>query len=800
MKTNKNHFKTEMFMFKKIITTILAVSFIYPQVNLDKFKQLNEDITTPNTYRTAAGYPGHDYWQQEADYDMNLVIDDENQILYGEETITFHNNSPDQLGYLWVQLDQNVRALDSDSYKIQSSGDFGAQRGREKMMVGESIPLNTLQNFYRDFDGGFKIEHVKDALNRDLPYIINKTMMRIDLPRPLRAGEVYKFKIKWWYNINDHIRDGGRSGYEYFEDDDNYIYTIAQFFPRMCMYNDIYGWQNKQFLGRGEFTLIFGDYDVKITVPADHILGATGVLQNSQQVLTKDQITRLEESKTADDPVKIVTNSEALENEKTHSEETKTWHFKAENVRDYAFATSRKYIWDAIGVDVGENTVMAMSYYPNEAEPLWGQYSTKSVAHTVEVYSKYTFDYPYPVAISAHIDRMGMEYPMICFNGYRPEEDGTYSERTKKGLIGVIIHEVGHFWFPMIVNSDERQWTWMDEGLNSFMDDIAGREWDTELFHPSSNTEYIINYMKGDKSNIMPIMTNSESIYQFGANAYGKPTLALNILRDTIIGRELFDYAFKEYSKTWMFKHPTPTDFFRIMENASAVDLDWFWRGWFFSNDHVDLSIESVDWYQLEMDPEAQKSYKKKADNKSQYYSAMLDEKDIESTVTDRDPATRDFYDDYDKNQVTKKDKRQHRDFMDDLSDKESELINKNDHFYSVRFSDNGGIIMPIILEFEYEDGEKEVIEIPVEIWRFNRGEVTKVFKTEKPIKNMTLDPFFQIADVERNNNHWPEKRLPTRFETYKSEGWGGSSNLMQRVRDDVATPDPATPDVDSTE
>ena len=787
-------------MIKKIITIALAISIIYPQVNLDKFKQLNEDITTPNTYRTAAGYPGHDYWQQEADYDMNLVIDDENQILYGEETITFHNNSPDQLGYLWVQLDQNVRALDSDSYKIQSSGDFGAQRGREKMMVGESIPLNTLQNFYRDFDGGFKIEHVKDALNRDLPYIINKTMMRIDLPRPLRAGEVYKFKIKWWYNINDHIRDGGRSGYEYFEDDDNYIYTIAQFFPRMCMYNDIYGWQNKQFLGRGEFTLIFGDYDVKITVPADHILGATGVLQNSQQVLTKDQITRLEESKTADDPVKIVTNSEALENEKTHSEETKTWHFKADNVRDYAFATSRKYIWDAIGVDVGENTVMAMSYYPNEAEPLWGQYSTKSVAHTVEVYSKYTFDYPYPVAISAHIDRMGMEYPMICFNGYRPEEDGTYSERTKKGLIGVIIHEVGHFWFPMIVNSDERQWTWMDEGLNSFMDDIAGREWDTELFHPSSNTEYIINYMKGDKSNIMPIMTNSESIYQFGANAYGKPTLALNILRDTIMGRELFDYAFKEYSKTWMFKHPTPTDFFRIMENASAVDLDWFWRGWFFSNDHVDLSIESVDWYQLEMDPEAQKSYKKKADNKSQYYSAMLDEKDIESTVTDRDPATRDFYDDYDKNQVTKKDKRQHRDFMDDLSDKESELINQNDHFYSVRFSDNGGIIMPIILEFEYEDGEKEVIEIPVEIWRFNRGEVTKVFKTEKPIKNMTLDPFFQIADVERNNNHWPEKRLPTRFETYKSEGWGGSSNLMQRVRDDVATPDPATPDVDSTE
>ena len=777
-------------MFKRITTIILAISVVYPQVNVDKFKQLTEEITTPNNYRTAAGYPGHDYWQQEADYVMDLTIDDENQILYGDETITFHNNSPDQLNYLWVQLDQNVRASDSDSYKIQSSGDFGAQRGREKVMVEESIPLGTLKNFYRDFDGGFKIEHVKDGLNRDLPYIINKTMMRVDLSTPLRPGQSYKFKIKWWYNINDHIRDGGRSGYEYFEEDDNHIYTIAQFFPRMCMYNDVYGWQNKQFLGRGEFTLIFGDYDVKITVPADHVLGATGVLQNPQQVLTKDQIARLEESKTAKEPVKIVTNSEALENEKTQSEETKTWHFKAENVRDYGFATSRKYIWDALGVDLNGRTIMAMSYYPNEAEPIWGQYSTKAVAHTIDVYSRYTFDYPYPVAISAHINHIGMEYPMISFNGVRPEEDGTYSERAKKGLIGVIIHEVGHNWFPMIVNSDERQWTWMDEGLNSFMDDIAGREWDTELFHPSKNVDYIVQYMKGDKSNIMPIMTNSESIYQFGANAYGKPTLALNILRDTIMGRELFDFAFKEYSKTWMFKHPTPTDFFRIMENASAVDLDWFWNGWFFGNDHVDLSIESVDWYQLEMDPESNKAFEKENRNDDQYYSAILDREDIETTLTDRDPAVRDFYDNYDKDQVTNKDKREYGNFMDDLSEKENELISKNDHFYSVKFSDNDGLIMPIILQFEYEDGEKEVIKIPVEVWRFNRGEITKVFKTEKPIKHMTLDPFFQIADVERGNNHWPEKVQSNRFETFKSSGWGGGKNLMQRVRDDAVAPD----------
>ena len=780
-------------MFKKIITTILAVSFIYPQVNVDKFKQLSEDITTPNTYRTAAGYPGHDYWQQEADYVMNLTIDDETQRLYGEETITFHNNSPDQLSYLWLQLDQNTRALDSDSYSTQSMGDFGAQRGREKTMVGESVPLNTLKNFYRDFDGGFKIEHVKDGLNRDLPYIINKTMMRVDLPKALRPGESYKFKIKWWYNINDHIKDGGRSGYEYFEEEDNYIYTIAQFFPRMCMYNDVYGWQNKQFLGRGEFTLIFGDYDVKITVPADHVLGATGVLQNPQQVLTQDQIARLVEAKTADQPVKIVTNSEALESEKTHSEETKTWHFRAENVRDYGFATSRKYLWDAIGVDLNGKTIMAMSYYPNEAEPLWGMYSTKAVAHTIDVYSKFTFDYPYPVAISAHINNMGMEYPMICFNGYRPEEDGTYSERTKKGLISVVIHEVGHNWFPMIVNSDERQWTWMDEGLDSFVQYLAEQEWDRDYSsrRGAAGSGYITNYMKGDKSNIMPIMTNSESIYQFGANAYGKPATALNILRNTVMGRELFDFAFKEYAQTWMFKHPTPTDFFRIMENASAVDLDWFWRGWFFGNDHVDISLDSVDWYQLSsMNPEVEKEVEKKIDDSSEeYYGRQLDKEDIKETLTERDPAAKDFYDNYDKDQITKRDKKDYQDFMDDLSEEDLNVVSQEDHFYSVKFSDKGGLIMPIILQFEYEDGEKEVIRIPVEIWRFNRGEVTKVFKTEKPIKNMTLDPFFETADVDLGNNHWPEKVQPTRFETFKSEGWGGSKNLMQRVLDDAAAP-----------
>ena len=784
------------------------------QINLDRFKQLNEDITTPNTYRTAAGYPGHEYWQVRADYDMKLRIDDNKQRLYGEETVTFYNNSPDALNYLWMELTQNVRALDSDSYKIQSTGDLSAQRGNEKMVIGNTVSSRTLENFYRDFDGGFKIQYVKDEKNKNVPYTINKTMMRIDVPEPIQSGETYTFKIKWWYNINDHIRDGGRSGYEYFEEDDNYIYTIAQFFPRMCMYNDVYGWQNKQFLGRGEFTLIFGDYDVKITVPEDFVVGATGALQNPDEVLSDEQIQRLEKAKKSKEPVLIITEDEALENLATKTSRQKTWHFKAEDVRDYAFATSRRYIWDAMGVKVGDKTVMAMSYYPNEANPLWGQYSTKAVAHTVDFYSKYTFDYPYPVAISAHIDRMGMEYPMVTFNGYRPEEDGTYSEGTKRGLIGVIIHEVGHFWFPMIVNSDERQWTWMDEGLNSFMDDIAGRAWDSELFHPRNNQDYIVRYMRGDKSNIMPIMTNSESIYQFGANAYGKPTLALNILRDTIMGRELFDFAFKEYSKTWMFKHPTPSDFFRIMENASGVDLDWFWRGWFFTNDHVDLSIEEVEWFQLEIDPTKKRAAEKKDKEGKKYYAAMLDEKDIKQTVTDKDPKTRDFYDSYDefaditdgrerrryetmldnadisdemRAKIMEKmsGKSQYEQLLDELSDNERRLAKRNDHFYKIKFKNIGGLVMPLIIEMTFEDGSTEVTRIPVEIWRFNRPEVSKVFKTEKKVVNITLDPFRETADTFRDNNHWPPKNEPTLFDIYKydSTSWYGGSNPMQRAK-----------------
>ena len=431
----------------------------------------------------------------------------------------------------------------------------------------------------------------------DLSYTINQTMMRINLTTPLASGATFEFKIKWWYNINNHRTQGGRSGYEHFPDGNN-NYVIAQFYPRMCVYDNVEGWQNDQFWGRSEFALEFGDFTVNITTPEDHMLGATGVLLNEKEVLTRKQLKKLAEAKKSFDKIVIIQSQEEAEKvEKKRATKTKTWKFKATNVRDYAFASSRKFIWDGMAVDINGKTVMAYSYYSREANPLYGDHSTKAVAQTLKTYSEYTFDYPYHKAISVD-GQMGMEYPQICFNPGRPNADGTYSDRVKYRMIKVTIHEVGHNFFPMIVNSDERQWTWMDEGLNSYMEMLAELAYDKDFPITRGYPKNIVKYMNGDQSKIAPIMSKGDNVYSFGNNAYGKPATALWILRETIMGKELFDHAFKTYSQRWKFKHPTPADFFRSMEDASAMDLDWFWRGWFYTTDVTDIGIQSVKKFQ----------------------------------------------------------------------------------------------------------------------------------------------------------------------------------------------------------
>ncbi|WP_341901343.1 M1 family metallopeptidase [Fluviicola taffensis] len=755
---------------KKIFALTIALSGLSVSAQT-KFAQLDIELPTPNEYRTAAGAPGHGYYQQKADYKMNLTLDDTKQTIRGEEVITYTNNSPDVLEYLWLQLDQNIFKPDSDSKLIAV----------EKMEDFQSI--KDVERKLMTFEGGFNIEMVATVNGEKMHYAINKTMMRIDPAKPLGPKQSISFRIKWWYNINDRMKFGGRSGYEYFEKEDNYLYTIAQFFPRMCVYNDVEGWQNKQFLGKGEFTLPFGDYDVSITVPSDHIVAGTGELQNGASVMTAEQKQRMDKAKSSNSPVLIVTQSEAENAEKNKATSTKTWNFKAKNVRDFAFATSRKFIWDAQNTVVKGKNILCMSYYPKEGNPLWERYSTKLVAHTIQTYSKYTIDYPYPVAISVHSNQIGMEYPMICFNGGRPNEDGTYSEQTKYGMWGVIIHEVGHNFFPMIINSDERQWSWMDEGLNTFVQYLTEQEWERGYPSRRGPAAMITDYMRGDQKFISPIMTNSESIWQFGNNAYGKPATALNILRETVMGRELFDFAFKTYCERWKFKHPTPADLFRTMEDASGVDLDWFWRGWFYSTEYVDISLDYVKNFELNSNnPEVEKAAnKKEADSKPQFIGDIRNKESIKQTVNERDTLIDDFYAKRDIYKVDRLDKKEYDEFQAKLTPEQKKLLNSKKQFYELAFTNKGGLVSPVIIQAKFEDGSTEEVRIPAEIWRMDDLTVTKVLIFDKPVVSFQLDPFLETADCDVNNNSFPPASKPSKFQLFQQKQ--SNENPMQRQK-----------------
>ncbi|AII51368.1 M1 family metallopeptidase [Hymenobacter sp. APR13] len=727
----------------------------------DKFAQLETLLPTPNSYRTASGAPGTDYWQQRADYNIRVKLDDEKQAITGSEDITYTNLSPDVLTYLWVQLDQNI--LDKNS--ITTATQVG--------QIQDRMPFQTLDYLQRsEFDGGFKISEVKMKGGKALPYVINHTMMRVDLPTPLRPKQAVTFSISWSYNINDQTKINQRSGYEYFAEDKNYLYEIAQFYPRMAVYSDNQGWQHKQFLGNGEFALPFGDYRVSITAPADHVVGATGVLQNPNEVLTSAQRQRLEKAKTAKTPVLIVSQQEAEKAETGRAKGTKTWTYAAKDVRDFAWASSRKFIWDAMGIMQKGKPVMCMSYYPKEGNPLWGKYSTEVVAHTIKVYSKYTIDYEYPVAISVHGPVGGMEYPMLCFNGGRPEKDGTYSADRKYGMISVIIHEVGHNFFPMIINSDERQWSWMDEGLNTFTQYLTEQEWERNYPSRRGEPKNIVDYMRTGKNLQTPIMTNSESVLQFGPNAYAKPATGLNILRETILGRELFDYAFKEYARRWAYKHPTPADFFRTMEDASGTDLDWFWRGWFYTTDASDLAITGVKWYSVDSkNPEIENARKRELINKApQTLSQQRNLQDIKRTLVDEKPELKDFYNTYDPLATTDADKQRYQQMAKGLSAEQQQRLNAGLNFYEVSLKNLGGLTMPVIVQMTYQDGKQEKVTIPAEIWRKNNAEVTKVFVTEKPVVSFVLDPNLETADIDLSNNAWPQQAAPSRFELFEQQ------------------------------
>ncbi|MBL4938845.1 MAG: M1 family metallopeptidase [Lutibacter sp.] len=718
--------------------------------NISKFKQLHQELPTPNKQHTASGAPGYEYSQQQVDYKMNIILDDENQKLFGEETITYHNNSKDNLEYLWLQLDQNVRAPNSKTSDIKGGGPDALYSPSKftKLFMG------------KPFQGGFNIEYITDAAGNAIDYVINNTMMRVDLAKPLASGEKFVFNIKWWYNINDYMSQRGRSGYEPFPDGNN-LYVIAQFFPRLAVYNNVEGWQNMQFWGSSEFALEFGNYEVAITTPKDHILNGTGVIQNPKDVFTKKQYKRYQEAKKSyENPVFIVTPEEALEAEKGRSTKTKTWKMYAENVRDFAFASSRKLIWDAMAVKLNNKTVMAYSLYPNEGNPLWEEHSTRVVANTLKVYSEHTFDYPYPHATSINAKQQGMEYPMICWNFGRPGPDGKYSERTKKGMIGVVTHEVGHNFFPMIVNSDERQWTWMDEGINSFVEILAEYKYDSALFPMKKYPKNITRYMSGDQSRLSPIMSQGDNVFNFGANAYAKPAAGLFILRQTIMGPELFDHAFKTYAKRWAFKHPTPADFFRTMEDASAMDLDWFWRGWFYTTGNNDIGIKEVKKFYVTDQPT------ERAKNMAKRYGITIDQLPPSLYLVPED--SEEFNEDL-KNKKVEDFSLLNEYISTNFSSEDKSTLKAPNYFYELVFEKPGDLVMPIIVEFEYEDGTKERKQYPAQIWQKNDKEVTKVFPSSKAIIKITIDPDEETADVNLSNNSWP-KNKETKFEKFKRD------------------------------
>jgi hypothetical protein len=757
----------------------------------DKFRQLDEVLPTPNVYRNAAGEPGHEYWQQQVDYDIDVKLLEDKRRIEAKETITYHNNSPDTLKYLWIQLDQNKFRDDSMSALTTTFGGIGNRGPGTQAASGDKpakLSMGALrrQQFVEDNELGYTISRVEDKSGNDLRHTIVGTLMRVDLAKPLAPGKKVTFDIDFAFNIVEEDAVSARAGYEHFPDDEreggNDIFLLAQWFPRLAAYTDYEAWTNKEFIGRGEFTLEFGNYEVDITVPADHIVSSTGVLQNPKDVLTKTQRDRLKKAEKADRIVFIVTPEEAIENEKEGTSKLKTWTFKADNVRDFAWASSRKFAWDARGYQQGGDTqplVMAMSFYPKEGGELWEKYSTESIIHTMDVYSRFSFDYPYPVAQSVNGPVGGMEYPMITFNGPRTElrDDGsrTYSLAEKRFLIGVVIHEVGHIYFPMTVNSDERQWTWMDEGLNSFLDGVAGREWDPTIPWGVEPRD-ITGYMKSQTQ--VPIMTQSDSVLRLGPNAYTKPAVALNILRETILGRELFDFAFKEYAQRWMFKRPTPSDFFRTMEEASGVDLDWFWRGWFYTTDHVDISLDSV--YKLRLDTEDPDiDFARERDAEMEKPKSLTDIRNKEEGKklwVDRFEDIRDFYDDNDRYTVTNKERNKYQKFLKGLKPWERKAferaVEEDKNYYVLDFSNKGGLVMPIILELTFKDGSTEEMYIPAEIWRRTPKAVSKLIVTEKDkeLVSVTVDPHWETADVDVENNHYPRRIIPSRIEAYKSK------------------------------
>lgn len=520
--------------------------------------------------RSATGEPTKGYWQNKADYQLNANLNEATHEIKCEATITYQNNSPLNLPFLWLQLDQNLFSKTS--------------RGQARM------PANS-RSRYGDassaFNGGFQLGNVL-VNNVPADVVVTDTRMQLRLKSPLKAGgEKLVIKIAYTFMLPSYGAD--RCGIQPAADGD--IFCVAQWYPRMCVFDDVSGWNTLPYLGPSEFYLEYGDFDFNITVPATHIVVGSGTLQNPAEVLTKSQQERLEEAANSDQTVMIRTEKEVKNPASRPTNATSlTWHFKMTNARDVSWATSRSFIWDAARINLPSGKkALAMSVYPSESkgQRAWGR-ATEYTKGSVENYSKRWFEYPYPVAVNVASNVGGMEYPGIVFCGAKAKEDG---------LFGVTDHEFGHTWFPMIVGSNERKYGWMDEGFNTFINSLAFEDFNKgEYKNQTYDMESLAGYLFGDESEA--IMNTPDAMLErnIGNALYFKPGLGLELLRKYILGPDRFDYAFKTYIQRWAYKHPTPWDFFRTMDNASGEDLGWFWKGWFLENYRLDQAVVGVSY------------------------------------------------------------------------------------------------------------------------------------------------------------------------------------------------------------
>jgi hypothetical protein len=534
-------------------------------------------LTPPSAVRGADGAPGPGYWEQRADYVIRATLDTAARAVRGEETITYTNNSPDTLRYVWLQVDQNLFTDTSRGAVI-----FGQVPGSSPAAASGAQSTGSGVRLLKVAQAAAAVRGKPAGKSTDLRYLVNGTVMRVDLARPLPPKGRQQFELAWSFPFP---AAGNRMGVE--DIDGSPVFEVAQWYPRMVVYDDVRGWNTEQYYGRGEFYLEYGSFDVSLTVPADMLVAATGTLRNPDEVLTAAQRARLARARTSSETVVIRGKDEIGDpsSRPPTTYPTFTWHFTADSVRDFAWAAARHFVWDAVGVNDGRT--LAMSFYPPSAEPAWKE-SSQYAKTALENYSQQWVPYPYPVAINVNGIEGGMEYPMIVFCHERVDPVALYS---------VTDHELGHTWFPMVVGSNERLFGWMDEGFNSFINHYNfPKRWPDKPLPLARGVQstYLKNAMSGQEQPIMIPADRALTIENWRQALYNKPAVGLVLLRDHITSPERFDPAFREYIRRWSYKHPTPADFFRTMESGLGEDLSWFWRSWFFTTEQLDQVVDSV--------------------------------------------------------------------------------------------------------------------------------------------------------------------------------------------------------------